>query len=156
MILLAVKTVHVLAAMFFLGAGLMTAYYKVRADRSGDLRVLVWYQREIVLADWLFTLPSGVVLPVTGIWLATSYGIPLTSSYVAAGIVGYAIAGALWVPAAWLQIRMRAIAATALRDGTELPPTFHKANRAWMALGVPAFAVAAFTVWVMVAKSTPW
>lgn len=156
MTLLVLKTVHVLAAMFFLGAGLMTAYYKVRADRSGDLRVLVWYQREIVLADWLFTLPSGIVLPVTGIWLATSYGIPLTSSYVAAGIIGYAIAGALWVPAAYLQIRMRALAAAALRDGTELPREFHKANRAWMALGIPAFAVAALTVWVMVAKTTPW
>ena len=156
MILLAVKTAHVLSAMLFLGAGLMTAYYKVRADRSGDLRVLVWYQREIVLADWLFTLPSGIVLPITGIWLAMSYGIPLTASYVGAGIVGYAIAGALWVPAAWLQIRMRTLAAAALRDGTELPAEFHRANRVWMALGVPAFAVAAFTVWIMVAKATPW
>lgn len=156
MILLTVKTVHVISAMFFLGAGLMTAYYKVRADRSGDLRVLVWYQREIVLADWLFTLPSGIVLPVTGVWLALAYGMPLSAGYVGVGIVGYAIAGALWLPAVWLQIRMRNLAETALRDGTELPREFHKANRAWLALGVPAFVVAALTVWVMVSKTTPW
>lgn len=151
-----VKAVHVLAATLFLGAGLMTAYYKVRADRSGDLRVLVWYQREIVLADWLFTLPSGIALPVTGIWLAMTYGIPLSAGYVGAGLAGYAIAGVLWLPAVWLQIRMRNLAEAALRDGTALPEEFHRANRIWLALGVPAFLVAVLTVWMMVAKTTPW
>ena len=82
MLIPVLKTLHVLGAVLFLGAGMMTAYYKVRADRSGDLKILVWYQREIVLADWLFTTPSAVILPVTGIWLAKAYQLPLTTGWV--------------------------------------------------------------------------
>ncbi|MCC7110617.1 MAG: DUF2269 domain-containing protein, partial [Deltaproteobacteria bacterium] len=115
------KTLHILSALLFLGAGLMTAYYKVRADRSGKLEVLTWYQREIVLADWIFTLPSGVTLPATGITLALMSGQSLTQGWVALGIGAYSLAGLLWLPAAWLQIRMRRMAETALREGTALP-----------------------------------
>jgi len=156
MIVLAVKTLHVLAATFFFGGGLMTAYYKFRADRSGDVRVVVWCQREIVRADWIFTVPSGLTLPITGWYVAWIYDIPLMGSWVTWGITGYVLAGALWLPAAWLQLRMRKLAERALAQGTELPPEFHRANRAWIALGVPAFAVAAVTVWIMVAKQAPW
>lgn len=152
MLYLVVKTLHILSALLFLGAGLMTAWYKVRADRSGKLEVLTWYQREIVLADWIFTLPSGVTLPATGLALATMSGQSLTHGWVALGIGAYALAGLLWLPAAWLQIRMRRMAEAALRDGTPLPPEFHRDNRLWLALGVPAFAVSLGAVWVMVAK----
>ncbi len=152
MLYLVLKTLHILSALLFLGAGLMTAYYKVRADRSGDLRVLAWYQREIVLADWIFTLPSGITLPATGLWLAVLLGQPLTSGWVALGIGAYALAGLLWVPAAVLQLRMRGLAERAIRDGTALPEAFHRANRLWLALGVPAFAVSIAALWLMVAK----
>lgn len=152
MLYLVVKTLHILSALLFLGAGLMTAYYKVRADRSGKLEVLTWYQREIVLADWIFTLPSGVTLPATGITLALMSGQSLTQGWVALGIGAYALAGLLWLPAAWLQIRMRRMAEAALREGTALPAEFHRDNRIWLALGVPAFAVSIAALWLMVAK----
>lgn len=152
MLYLVVKTAHILSAMLFLGAGLMTAWYKVRADRSHDPKVIAWYAREIVLADWMFTLPSGLTLPATGLWLATLLGQPLTSGWVALGLGCYALAGTLWVPAAHLQIRMRRMAEAAAAAGTPLPDAFHRANRAWLVLGVPAFAVSLFAVWLMVAK----
>ena len=152
MLYLVVKTAHILSALLFLGAGLMTAWYKVRADRAQDPKVIAWYAREIVLADWIFTLPSGITLPATGVWLATLLGQPLGSGWVALGITCYALAGALWVPAAWLQLRMRRMAEAAAREGTPLPEQFRRDQRVWLALGVPAFAVSIFAVWLMVAK----
>jgi uncharacterized membrane protein len=146
------KALHVLGAVLFLGAGLMTAWYKVRADRSGDLRIVAWCQREIVRADWLFTLPSALLLPATGALLVRGYRLPWSTDWVLAGLAGYVAAGALWLPAVWLQLRMRALADAALRDGTALPPAFHRLNRVWLALGAPAFLIAAATVWFMVAK----
>ena len=155
MLFAALKTLHVLGAVLFLGAGMMTAYYKFRADRSGDLRVIAWTQREIVKADWRFTVPSAVTLPVTGVWLAHLLNYPLTSGIPLWGILGFTTAGALWLPAVWLQIRMRNLADEALERGEELPPAFHRANAIWLALGVPAFLVAMFTVWIMTSKWTP-
>lgn len=152
MLYLVLKTLHILSALLFLGAGLMTAWYKVRADRSRDAKVIAWYAREIVLADWIFTLPSGVTLPATGVWLALLLGQPLTTGWVSLGIGAYALAGLLWLPAAWLQIRMRQMAEAAARDGTALPDAFHRANRIWLFLGVPAFGVSIAALWIMVAK----
>ena len=152
MLYLVVKAAHVLSAMLFLGAGLMTAWYKVRADRTHDPLVVAWYAREIVLADWIFTLPSGIALPATGLWLAWMLGQPLTSGWVSLGIGAYATAALLWLPAAWLQIRMRKLAERAVQEGTALPAEFHRARRIWLVLGIPAFAVSIAAVWVMVAK----
>ena len=152
MIIFLLKTVHVLSAALFFGTGLGSAWYKWRADRSGDVRSIAWIQREIVLADWLFTVPSGVLLPVTGVAMAWSYGLPLTTPWIATGIAGYTVAGLCWLPAAWLQLRMRRLADQAVLRGEPLPDAFHRAARQWLLLGVPAFLAAALTIWVMVAK----
>lgn len=154
MLILAVKTLHILSAVLFLGAGLMSAYYKTRADRCGDLRVVAWYQKEIVRADWLFTVPTGVLLPLTGGWLVLKYELPWSTSWVQWGLGGYVVTTLLWAPAAWLQIRMRALASDALNLGIELSAEFHRMNRVWFLLGLPAFVVAIFTMWVMVTKAT--
>lgn len=149
---LIIKTLHILGAVVFLGAGLMSAYYKVRADGSDDPRIIAWAQAEIVRADWLFTVPAGIVMPVTGFLLVHLYGLPWTTSWIHWGIAGYLVAGALWLPAAWLQIQMRAMARSSENGGTPLPARFRTLNRVWFALGIPAFTAATLTMWVMVAK----
>ena len=146
------KTLHVLGALLFLGVGLGSAWYKFQADRSGDVRVIAWCQRQIVLADWLFTVPSALLLPITGVGMVAIWGMPLTTPWVMSGIVGFSVAGLLWLPAVWLQLRMRAMADRALAEGTELPEAFWRARRWWIALGLPAFALAAAVVWVLVSK----
>ncbi len=150
---LILKTVHVLAAVLFLGTGLGSVYYKMRADRSGQIEVIVWVQKSIVLADWLFTVPAGIVLPVTGLWMVHLYNMSLTAPWILLGMIGYAIAGITWLPAAFLQLRMREMAQRALDEGTPLPPMFARYNRYWMMLGVPSFLAALATVWVMVYKN---
>ena len=156
MLALAVKTVHVLSAVLFLGTGLGSAWYKFRADRSGDLRVIDWCQREIVLADWIFTLPSGVVLPLSGLYLVHLFGLPFDTPWVLWGIGCYVTAGICWLPAAYLQIQMRRMTQQALADDTALPRAFGRANRIWLALGVPAFGASGLAIWVMVTKQPPF
>ena len=156
MLYLVLKSLHVLGAVLFLGTGLGSAWYMLRADLRGDLRVMSWVHHEIVLADWVFTVPSGVLLPVTGLWMAHVAGMPLATPFIAWGLAGYAVAGACWVPAAALQIRMATLIAEGLEAGKttapELSPAFERARRLWFALGVPAFGAAAAVVWMMVSK----
>ena len=152
MLTLILKAAHVLAAFVFLGGGVVSAWWKVRADRSGDARVIAWCQREIVLADWVFTVPSAVALPATGALLVERYSIPWDTPWIWWGFGAWAVAGVCWLPAAFLQITMRRLARRALDEGTPLPPEFRRANRIWMALGAPSFVAALFAVWVMIAK----
>ncbi len=154
MLILYLKVIHVVGAMMFLGAGGMSAYYKLRADTSGDPAIVAWYQRELVRSDWLVIVPSGIILPVTGLWMMRIYPRVMWYPWAWYGVVGFTISGLLWLPAAFLQIRMRKLAEQARDAGTELPEDFHRANRMWAALGVPSFLAAAFTVWLMVAKNS--
>ena len=154
--LLLIKVLHLLSATLFFGTGLGTAWYKVRADRSGDLRIIAWAQRNVVFADWVFTVPSGALMPITGLWMVTLLNIRWTAPWVLWSLGGWAAAGALWLPAAFLQIRMKRLANRALADGAELPEAFHRANRIWLALGVPAFTISVWVIYIMVTKRIPY
>ena len=153
MLILLAKTLHVLSATIFFGAGLMSAWWKLRADRSNDLKIVAWAQREIVFADRVYTVPSGIVSPLTGAYLVFRYGLPWTTSWVVASIGGYVVAMACWLPAASLQLEMRRIADASLASGSPLPARFHRLNRVWLLLGVPAFIAATFIIWSMVSKT---
>lgn len=155
MLILVVKLLHVLSATFFFGGGLLIAWHKLRADRTGDPKIVAWAQKEIVRADAVFSIPSGIILPITGAWLVAEYHLPWRTGWVPWGIGAYAATGLLWLPAAFLQVKMRKMAEEAVAEGTPLPPAFQRANRIWFALGVPAFALTIFIVWIMVSKSVP-
>ncbi len=148
---LLLKWLHILAAIVFLGMGAGTAWFKLWADRSGSIPVIVWAQRLVVKTDWIFTLPSGLVLPVTGIGLAQMAGWPLSSGFAFHGLLLFGVAGLTWLPAAWLQLRMRRAAEDAQRTGV-LDPGFHRDHRLWLMLGVPSFLAAVGATLVMVLK----
>ncbi len=60
---------HILAAVVFVGNIITAAFWKVRADRSGNLETIAITARSLLQADYVFTAPGIVVLLVTGIWM---------------------------------------------------------------------------------------
>ncbi|MBM4366361.1 MAG: DUF2269 domain-containing protein [Deltaproteobacteria bacterium] len=148
--------VHVLAACVFLGTGLGTAWVKVAADRHGALEARLWAQRFVVHADLVFTIPAGVVLPASGLALASAYGIPWSTPWVATGLACWAVAGAFWLPAWRLQYRMRDDVEAAVRDGSPLSARYHRDTRRWLLLGFPSFLAALIALWVMCTKVLPF
>ncbi len=153
---LLLKTIHILAATLFFGTGLGSAFFKFRADQSGNIEDIVFAQKNIVLADWLFTIPSGILLPLTGLWMVWYLGIPLTTPWIMAGLGLYALAGLCWVPAAMMQIWMREAALHAQATQTPLPPRYHTWALWWLLLGFPAFGASVWTIYIMVSKRFPW
>jgi uncharacterized membrane protein len=159
MVALAVKTLHVMMAAYFLGGGTLIAWFKVRADRSGDPRIVAWTLREVVLADWVFTLPCALLLLASGLTMAIAFEFPIMETeWILAGIFDYTMAGILWVPAVRLQLRMRDLAVEAAEAGAvELPAEYHSATRKWLMLGAPAFLFSLHAFWAMCAKRVfPW
>ncbi len=148
------KAIHLMAAMFFLGFGMGSVFYKIRAYQSGDLKVIAFADREIVRADWFFTVPSGLALPLTGAIMVELYHLPWSTPWIVIGLGGWAAAGLTWLPAAFLQMRMRDLVRRALAEERDtLPEGYHRAHRTWMMLGVPSFTAAMLVLWAMIAKA---
>lgn len=145
------KTVHILSSTLLFGTGLGTAFHGWMANRSGVLAARRVVNRNVELADWLFTTPAVIVQPVTGVWLAHLAGFPLTTPWLMASIVLYVLVGACWLPVVAIQIQMRRIAEST-PDGAELPLRYHRLARWWFALGWPAFIGVIIIFWLMVGK----
>lgn len=148
---LLLKTVHILSSTLLFGTGLGTAFHGFMANRSGDLAARRIVNRNVVIADWLFTTPAVIVQPVTGVWLARIAGYPLTTGWLAAAIVLYLFVGACWLPVVGIQIEMRRIV-DQIADGEALPARYFNLSRTWFVLGWPAFAGVIVIFWLMVAK----
>jgi uncharacterized membrane protein len=146
------KTLHLLSMVLLFGTGLGSAFYKWMADRSGNLAHIAITNRHVVLADWLFTTPTVIWQPISGLWMVYLLGLPLSTPWIAISLGLFVLAGACWLPVVWLQIRMQRIAAAALAAQSALPPTYWRLARWWFWLGVPAFSAMVLVVALMVSK----
>ena len=125
------------------------------ADRSGNVVHIAATNRHVVLADWIFTTPTVIFQPLSGLWMAHLLDLPLSTPWIAASLGLFALAGACWLPVVWLQIRMQHVAADAVARGTPLPDIYWRMARRWFWLGVPAFTSMVLVVALMVFKHLP-
>lgn len=148
----ALEWLHVVGAIVLFGTGLGTAFHLWFAHRTGDTRVIAAAAHSTVVADYAFTLPAGLLQPITGFALATAAGYPLGARWIVAAFVLYILAGACWIPVVLIQLRLRDLARASAHDGTPLPPAYRRLWKAWFALGWPAFLALAIAVWLMIAR----
>ena len=136
---LIIKWIHIVSSTLLFGTGLGSAFYKYMADKSCNTHTIAHTNKYVVLADWLFTTPTIIIQPITGILMAATLGYSLTEPWILLSILLYLLAGACWLPVVWLQIKMRNLSNQALKNKTKLPPLYWKQAIIWFWLGVPAF-----------------
>jgi uncharacterized membrane protein len=149
---LIVKWVHVVSSTLLFGTGLGSAFYFFFASRTRQPEVIAVVARYVVIADWLFTTPTVILQPLSGFYLLHLMGLPLRTPWVAWSLGLFLLAGAAWLPVVWMQIRMRDMARAAAETATALPAAYDRYLRAWVALGVVAFAALVVVFYLMVAK----
>ena len=164
---LVIKYLHILSATLLLGTGLGSAFYKWRADKSGDLASIAFTNKNVVLADWLFTTPTVVLQPLTGLLLAYRQGyffsapcvlqpclLPpfLFPPWLWLSIALFFIAGVCWLLVVYLQLKMRDTSIDALNTQSELPLTYKDQAKIWFWLGIPAFSSILLVYALMIVK----
>jgi len=149
------KTVHILSMVLLFGTGLGSAFYKWMADRSANVAHIAATNRHVVLADWIFTTPTVIFQPISGLWMVYLLDLPLATPWIAASIFMFVSAGVCWLPVVYLQIRMHKIAADAVAHESPLPAIYWRMARCWFWLGVPAFTLMVLVVTFMVFKHIP-
>jgi uncharacterized membrane protein len=150
-----IKWLHIVSSTVLFGTGAGIAFFFLRAQRSGDSRIIAAVGRDVVLADMVFTATAVVLQPVTGVALALMVGYPLSTPWLVLSIVLYGLVGCCWLPVVWLQMRMRDLAVDAIHRGQPLPALYEIYYRRWFMLGWPAFIGVLIIFYLMVAKPIP-
>jgi uncharacterized membrane protein len=146
------KWIHIISSTVLFGTGLGTAFHGLATNLRGDLRAIVAGNKNVVLADWIFTTPAVIVQPATGVALAFQEGWPLDTPWILASVALYIFVGACWLPVVWLQMQMARMAEACLASGEALPPRYKRFFWWWFALGWPAFTAMLGIFWLMVDK----
>jgi len=131
--------IHLVSVILLLGVGGGSAFYKFMADRSGNLEVIVHTNKMVVLADWLFTTPSVILQPLTGVMLMQLLNISFWTPWLLTAIVLYIFAGVLWLIAVYLQLRMKKMALLAQKNEKVLGKDYFTLVNYWIYLGVFSF-----------------
>lgn len=153
---LVARGLHIFSAIVLYGVGLGTAFHMYTACRSSEVAGIARVSRQVVLADWLFTTPTAVLQPASGLWLVHLGGYSYAEPWLIVSYLLYGIAGAAWLVVVALQIDMAKLAALALRDNTGLPAAFLSRFRLWVRLGWVGFGCLAVVIVLMVAKPALW
>jgi uncharacterized membrane protein len=144
---------HILGVILLAGNITITAFWKVLADMSREVKLIAFANRAVIIADWLFTLPGiiltlggGVSISVMGQW-------PLFEvSWLSWSVFWFVVAGILWmvflIP---LQIRQHRAAKLFLESG-DIPLTYWRDARAWITIGLIATVPLLIILYLMVVK----
>ncbi len=150
------KWIHILSSTLLFGTGIGTAFQMVWAFRTGRVETIHSVAKGVVVADWIFTTPAGIIQPLSGFWLVWLLGFALFEPWLILTYILYVIAFLCWAPVVHLQIRIRDLAGQALAENQPLSIEATRLYRIWFTLGWPAFLSLIVIFWLMIAKPALW
>ena len=128
---LALKAVHILAVVAFLGNISIGLFWKRFADRTRDAAIMAHTMRGIIAADRLITIPSIIVIVLAGTGLATVAGIPvLGTGWILWAIVLLIASGLAFIPVGRAQVALQAVAQSGMQTPEERVQ-YARLSQAW-------------------------
>ena len=147
---------HILAAVVFVGNIITAAFWKTRADRSGNLETIAITARSLLQADYVFTAPGIVVLLATGIWMVgLSDWARFQEPWLGGSFVLLIITGVIWLAVLLPQQRRMVRLAQEGADAGALGPEYRRAGRIWSIFGGIATLLPILILFLMVFKPGP-
>ncbi len=144
---------HILAAVIFVGNIITAAFWKTRADRSGNLETIAITARSLLQADYTFTAPGIVVLLITGIWMVgLSDWARFQEPWLGGSFVLLIITGVIWLAVLLPQQRRMVRLAQEGADAGALGPEYRRAGRIWSMFGGIATLLPILILFLMVFK----
>lgn len=145
------KFLHLAGVVLFLGNLIVTATWKVMADRTGNPVVIAYAQRLVTVTDIVFTgLGAGLVF-ITGLLMAQEFGEQFWRlAWLGWGIGLFALSGMLWcmvlIP---VQLRQAALARD-FASGGPIPGAYWRLSRVWNLVGFVATVLPFANLYLMV------
>jgi uncharacterized membrane protein len=145
---------HIFGAVVFLGNIVTAAFWKVRADIKRDPEVIHNTVKNVMLADFIFTLPGLILIIVSGILMTVQSGYSIdTFNWLTLSLFLFVLTGILWlailIP---LQRSMIRHSARSIDVGI-ISNEYRKASRYWAIFGIAATLLPVVILYLMVTKA---
>ncbi len=148
------KTLHILGAVMFLGNIIITALWKILADRTQNTIIVAYAQRLVTLTDVVFTATGATLIYVTGeFFLATPFREAGNADWISWGQGLFMLSAFLWltllIP---IQVKQAKLA-NAFQDTGVIPNEYRTLSRVWNVVGSISIVLPLATLYFMVNKS---
>jgi uncharacterized membrane protein len=147
------KVLHLFGVTLFLGNIIVTAWWKLMADRTRNAQVIAFAQRQVALTDYVFTGCGATILLAAGWGNAAMHGMHVIHTYwLAWGLYLFSATGFIWagilIPIQVRQSRM----ARQFAEGGNIPPAYWRLGRRWAFWGFIATVLPLVNYYWMVFK----
>ena len=146
-------TLHIFSAIWLMSNLIGAAYWKKRADQSGNPEQVASTARALVRADLIFTAPGIVGLLGTGIWMVglTSWR-RFEEPWLGASFVLTVLIAVLWLAILMPQQRRLAQLAQQSLEGSPQNEAYRKASKIWSISGGIVTLIPIVVLFLMVFK----
>jgi uncharacterized membrane protein len=151
---IALKTLHVIAVVIFLGNLVTGILWKMHGDQTEDPVIIRHTVAGLIRADRWFTIPGAVLILIGGFGAALVGGLPLIrTGWILMGIVLFTISGIAYmsrvVP---LQRQMLQVARSGVESGKLDWDRYRALTRSWNIWGTIALLTPVLALIGMIAK----
>ena len=148
----ALKSLHILGASLFLGNIIVSAFWKVFADRTRNHDVIRFATRLVNLTDAIFTGGGAALLLVAGHLLAENHGGVLANDWILWSYVLFGASGVIWV-AVLLPIQFKQAKILRAAPTADVPAEYYRLAGLWSVAGVVATLFPLPAIYLMVARA---
>lgn len=148
----AFKVVHLFGVVVFLGNIIVTAVWKVLADRTRDPGIIAYAQRLVTLTDWIFTAGGAALIVIGAYGMAGVAGLDLRQTWLLWGQSLFVASGLIWVAVLIPTQIAQARQARAFADGGPIPDSYWRHGRRWAIWGAVATILPLANLYFMVFK----
>ncbi len=126
------KLVHLLGVTLFVGNIIVTAWWKLMADRTHNPQIIAFAQRQVTLTDYVFTAGGAAILLAAGWGNAALHGMDvLHVKWLSQGLWLFSITGIIWVAILLpVQMRQARMARQFAQDG-KIPREYWRLGKVW-------------------------
>lgn len=142
-----IKLIHIISTTIMFGTGLGSAFYLFYTYKFSKFSTLKDVLNIVIIADYIFTIPSVILQLTTGLLLSYFLGLFSSKWFLIVLILSFIVFG-LWIKAVFLQLKMK----KTLKCENELNHKFHKQMMEWIFLGILAFFGTMLIFYLMVFK----
>lgn len=144
---------HLIGFLISIGNIITAAFWKIRADLTKNPVVIHNAAQNVMLADYVFTLPGIVLIVVSGSVMAAQAGLSLAGlNWLTLSLILFAVTGIIWaavlIP---LQRRMIKFSEESIHTGT-ISDAYRNASRSWAIYGIVATLLPIVILYLMVTK----